>query len=220
MNTLEELEVVVQHTPKWVMELAEEVGREVEKLVKAAPQPPASISNKFDLLQAVEARRHFETLRNGESEYILPGDREDVFLGDKRNSTKVETFAQLKKLCNEITHMYVVENYVGAGVLVEARIPSNYVGKIGEVRLKDLDDQQLTEVRFKREDDNLIMCMGGKPFFTDESFGRLTSKQVIEAYNHIQFQVDDSGMLINWRVGPDPSAVPVEDLEHEYVTIK
>lgn len=214
----EQTEITVNES--WVAELAAQVGAEVEKLVQPAPSAPSSVADRAGLLTSVDIRAHMDVLYGQTSELFKFG--EDVFIGDIKNGTKVETLSHLKKMINEVKSVELHQDYAGGDSVsyVSAKISHNYVGKIREARLKDLSPTQLEKVRFSRKDGLLTMQMVGDAFFTDESFGLLVPAEVKEVYGRVYFKIDThTGMLVSLSVGPDPKALPVEDLEHEYVSI-
>lgn len=198
---------------KWIEELAAQIGAEVAAKVKAAEEceeTPAIIDRHF-LIRAISLA--------GKTIPHTNADREDVFVGDLRNQQKVETTAQLKKMCNEITHLqHTTEDEYTLSVV--ARIPSNYVGKVCEVRIMDFADEELGQIRFTRQGDLLYPTFRGDTLWTDRPWGNKSQKQMIEAYNYVSFKVDKSTeALVSWSVGPDVQATQVESLEHEFVHI-
>jgi len=204
---------------KWIEDLANEVGQEVEKLVEAAPVASAISPERGTLLQAIDVRKHMDGLYNQKTDILITGDK-DVFIGDIQAGTRVESLSHLKRVVNEVRDIVIHDDYVGEGVYLSAKLSNNYVGKIREVRLKDLSEQQLTTVKVVRMTGVIAMSMPGDSFYTDEPFGVLSGKEVDQVYGRLYFRIDQtSGMLISVNVGPDASALPVQDMEHEYVKI-
>lgn len=210
---------------KWIEDLANQVGEEVEKLVKAAPTNNHPMASRKALMAAIDVRKHIGSL------YSLDGDEfhnmsnmADVFVGEIAAKRKVETYTQLKNMCNELQNIQDHPEYAGVDrervVLVTGRLSANYVACLREVQVCHITSEQMVKTYLRKSPAGIHLEMAGSAFFADEPFGCLKGYEVLKAYNIVSFKIDIvTGGMLSWLPGHDPAALPVESLEHEYVKI-